>query len=358
LTTYSGGGGGSGGGVLVAGDDVTVSGAITAAGGVGGNSTTNTCNLSPNTGGQGRVKILFGSAHAITGTIAGVQSVGLSPPYPLSSATHSDPTQIYNDDFASLDMSWTKPFASVQGYYVKIDSQQTTIPTAANASFVSTTGTSFPSSQVVQGSNFVHVVSIDSMSNLGTIETNFKVNINTQPPFVSSSSHPNPTTFSTNNNPLFSWSLPQGSAAVSNLYYVFDNFGTTVPKVTDTKLPATQTNLLQSGVADGVWVLHVVTADTAGRLTKQAGHYRVSIGADPGTGTVTGHVVNGANPVSGAVVTINRGLYTTTTDTSGNYTIASVTAGTWEISVKSNALSATKMATIANGTTTTVNLTF
>jgi hypothetical protein len=196
------------------------------------------------------------------------------------------------------------------------------------------------------------------MSNIGVIETNFSVAINTRAPNVASSSHPDPTMFSTNVNPFFSWSYPQGAPAVSNVYYVFDNYGLTVPKLTDTKLPASQMNLLQSGVANGVWVMHVVTADTAGRLTKAAGHYRVNIGPDPGTGALNGHIVNGANPVSGATVTVNRGLYTTTTDTQGNYTIPQVTAGTWEISATSNALNATKNATIANGSTTTVDLTF
>jgi hypothetical protein len=353
-TNNCGGGGGSGGGVLVAGDDVTVSGSISAAGGAG----LVKCDTGKNDGGLGRVKILFGSAHAITGSILGTQTVGLAPPYPINSATHSDPNQIYNDDFASLDTAWQKPFASVQGYYVKVDQTATTIPTAANGTFVATPGTSLMPTAVRQGTNYIHVVSIDAMSNIGTIETNFQVQINTSPPAVTSSSHPNPTQFSTNVNPFFSWSFPQGDASVIDSYYVFDNYGVTVPKTTDTKLPATQKNLLQSNVANGVWVLHVVSADSAGRLTKAAGHYRVSIGPDPGSGNVSGHVVNGAAPVSGATVTVNRGLYTTTTDVNGNYTMSNVTSGMWEVSVTSGTLHAAKTATIAPSTTTTVDLTF
>ena len=351
-----GGGGGSGGGIMVAGDNITISGSISAAGGIGGHQAG--CNGVQNDGGQGRVKILYGSAQAVTGSITGAQSVGLAPPYPVSSTSHADPTQIYNDNFTSLDTSWPKPFPSVQGYYVKIDQTQSTVPTPANGSFVATAGTSFMPMQVVEGTNYVHVVSIDAMSNVGTIQTSFPVQINTRPPSVSSSSHPNSTMFSTNNNPFFQWSYPQGAAAVTNVYYVFDNYGLTVPTTSDTKLAGTQMQLLQSGVANGVWVLHVVAADAAGRLTNLAGHYRVSIGPDPGTGGVNGHVVNGAQPVANATVTVNRGLYSAVTDTSGNYSIPNVSAGTWEISVTSGAMHAAKTSQIPSGTSTTVDLSF
>jgi hypothetical protein len=357
-----GGGGGSGGGILVSGDNVTVSGSITAAGGVGGHQSN--CSGFANDGGQGRVKILFGTAHAVTGSIIGVQSTGLAPPYPIASDTHSDTTQTYNDNFTALDASWPKPFGTVMGYYVKVDTTQTTIPSPANAMFVAAAptgmpqGTSFMANALMPGTNYVHVVSIDAMSNVGTIQTTFPVKINTSAPSVSSSSHPSSTMFSTNVNPFFQWSYPQGDAMVSNAYYVFDNFGLTIPTTSDGKLPATQKQLLQSNVANGVWVLHVVAADSAGRLTKLAGHYRVSIGPDPGNGGVNGHVVNGAQPVAGATVTVNRGLYSATTDASGNYSITGVTAGTWEISVTTSTMQhAAKTATIPAGTSTTVDLT-
>jgi hypothetical protein len=38
-------------------------------------------------------------------------------------------------------------------------------------------------------------------------------------------------------------------------------------------------------------------------------------------------------PVVGATIRVNRGLFTTTSGTGGAYSLAGVSAGTWEISV-------------------------
>jgi hypothetical protein len=115
---------------------------------------------------------------------------------------------------------------------------------------------------------------------------------------------------------------------------VFDHFGDTLPTVADTALATSQKQLLVSNVADGIWVLHVIAEDTQGHLTKKAAHVVVRIGTDPGTGTVFGSVFDNANhPVPNAIVRVNRGLFTATTNAQGSYTITGVAAGTWEISV-------------------------
>jgi hypothetical protein len=345
-----GGGGGSGGGILIAGDDVTVTGSISAAGGQGGPSQTG-CGVTAfgGAGGDGRVKILFGAKHMVMpGTpIIGVLTQGLLPPVPMRSVSHPDPTRIYNDGFLSLDLNWNKAFPTLQGYYVRLDQLVNKPPTAADGTFLPVDMVSFSPNDIMDGDNFVHIVSVDSQSAIGTVESVFRVQINTSGPSVSSTSHPNPNVFSSNTNPFFQWSYPQGDTNVSGTYYKLDNFGLTVPSAADTQLPATQKQLLKSDVPAGVWVLHVVSIDTAGRLTKTAGHFRVNIGTDPGAGAITGRIVNSASqPVSGASVTVNRGLFNATTDSNGMYSITAVTAGTWELSVKAGALSATKSITV------------
>jgi len=356
-----GGGGGSGGGVLLAGDSITVTGSISAAGGLGGPTNPN-CGLSlfGGAGGDGRVKLLYGSHHEITdgAVVAGKLTQGLAPPIPLRSTSHPDPTRIYNDGFISLDVAWTKAFPTLQGYYVRLDTTPLSPPTAANASFQAVDKASFSPNDVQDGDNFVHVVSVDAQSAIGTVETVFHLQINTQGPSVVSSSHPNPNAFTDNTNPFFSWSYPQGDANVSGAYYVLDQFGKTVPSATDTQVPATQKQVLKSDVPPGVWVLHVVSIDTAGRLTKAAGHYRVNIGTDPGVGAVIGRVVdNQALAVSGATISINRGLYETTTDSAGNFTLTNVTAGSWELSVKLGAQQATKSIVVTKNQTTPGDMT-
>jgi hypothetical protein len=343
-----GGAGGSGGGILIMGDDVTVSGAISSAGGLGAPSASG-CGVTAfgRAGGVGRVKILFGSHNDISTMPTGRLTKGLAPPIPLKSTSHPDPTLVYNDGFLSLDLGWPKPFTTLQGYYVKLDASTINPPTPANGTFVGVEKVSFSPNDVHSGDNYVHIVSVDQMSAVGTVETTFHVRINTSGPSVSSTSHPNQTQFSNNVNPFFAWSYPQGDASVSGAYFVMDHFGLTVPATTDMKLPATQKQLLQSNTPAGVWVFHVVSIDQEGRLSKAAGHYRVNIGPDPGSGGIIGRVVNAqSQPVVGAHVTINRGLYNATTDGSGNYSIPTVTAGTWELNVTMGAASTTKSITI------------
>ncbi len=160
--------------------------------------------------------------------------------------------------------------------------------------------------------------------------------MNTAAPSASSTSHTSATTWYANANPYFAWTNPLGAADKNwkRTHYVFDHFGDTVPTAADTSLVMAQKNLLVSNVADGIWVLHVVTEDTQGHLTKTAAHVVVRVGADPGTGTVFGSVFDENNhPVSGAAIRVNRGLFTTTTSSTGSYRLAGVAAGTWEISV-------------------------
>ena len=355
-----GGGGGGGGGILMITDVLTVSGSVSAAGGFGGPGTGNTsCSAEISNPGQpGVVKLLHGSMGNITGTVVGTKTVGLAPPLPVTSTSHPDETAIYNDNFISLDVGWGKAFPSVMGYYVIIDQSPANPPTAATGMFLGVNKVSFPSSMVLNGDNYVHVVSVDSQSAISTVETVFHVAINTRGPSMSSSSHPNQTQFLPNTNPFFSWTYPQGDAQVSGSYYVFDHFGKTIPAVTDTHLPAGQKQLQQTNVDAGIWVLHVVAADSQGRLTKAAGHYRVNIGSvDPGEGFVMGLVEDSTHaPQVSATVSLNRGLFETTTSSTGNYTLSGVPAGTYELSATLGTKTATKMITVAATVTTTGNI--
>jgi hypothetical protein len=350
-----GGGGGSGGGVLIAADDLVFSGSISAIGGLGG---VNSCAGNGGNAGEGRVKVLHGARQDITGTVMGRRTQGLMPPIPLRSLSHPDPTKIYNDGFLSFDVEWKKPFPSVMGYYVRLDQTRSRPPTPATGEFLAADKVSFSPNDIFDGDNFVHVVSVDGMSEVGTVEAVLRVQINTRGPSISSSSHPSQTTFSNNTNPFFAWSYPQGDAHITGAHYVLDNFGTTVPTTGDTALPAGQTQLLIPNVPPGVWVLHVVSVDGQGRLSKQAGHYQVRIGDDPGTGSIQGQVVDAnSQPIPNATVTVNRGLFTTTTSGSGTFSLPAVTAGTWELSARFGALTATKQITVTAGMSTAGNLT-
>ena len=317
--------GGAGGGVQLAGDTIEITGSISANGGA----------VSGTAAGWGRVRILYGTSITNTGTIIGDITQGRRPPIDVTSPTQPDPALVYNDDFDTLTIAHERPFSTAQGYLHSIDTTQYNLPTAATGVFSAVESFGVDSSLLVQGQNYIHVIPVDASSALGTVETTFPVQLNTLAPTAQSTSHPDASTWYPDVNPYFTWTLPAADASFTRVHYVFDNFGDTVPTLTDTALPAVQQQLLLSNVAQGIWCLHVVSEDTVGHLTKAAANVVVRVGTDPGTGTVFGSVFDENNqPVVGALVRVNRGIFEGTTTTGGAYSIAGVSAGTWEISVE------------------------
>jgi hypothetical protein len=351
-----GGGGGAGGGILLAASgDLTVGGAVSATGGSGG-SGYYTYNYG-GAGSSGSVMVLAGGMRNITGTLTGSLTQGLLPPLTITSSSHPDPTLIYNDNFESVELAWVSPFSSRQGYYQMINTSNYDVPTPANSMFVNTESSSFPASSLTAGSNFFHVTPVDAMSDVGTVENAFMIQMNSTPPTLTSSSHPEGT-WTNNPNVFLAWTLPVADNNTQGVYYVFDNYGDTVPDKTDTFVPLPQKNQLLSGEANGIWVMHVVAMDQRGYLTKAAGNYRVQIGTDPGNGVVLGQVTDGKGmPISNADVSINRGLWDQPTNTSGNFNFATVSAGTYELrATVSGKTPVTQMITVTMGNSTTANV--
>ncbi len=319
--------GGSGGGIQIAGDTIEITGSISTAGGT----------YSSTTAGWGRVRLIYGNTLTNTGTIIGAVTQGRRPPLELTSSTQPDPGLVYNDDFTTLSISHERAFDTVQGYLHTIDQSEHAPPQPAQGVFSGVESFDIDAAKLKPGKNWVHLASIDANSALGTVESRFQVTINNAAPTASSTSHVSPTVWYANANPYFAWTNPQNldDKNFKRTHYVLDHFGDTIPTVADTSLVPSQKQLLVSNLADGIWVLHVVTEDTMGHLTKKAAHVVVRVGTDPGTGTVFGSVFDDQQqPVSGAVVRVNRGLFQATTNAQGSYTITGVAAGTWEISVQ------------------------
>lgn len=361
-SSYGGGGGGSGGGILIAAQKkVTVTGSVSAAGGSGGAGAASYYN--GGNGGQGRVKILNSGDRSITGTINGVRTDGLLPPLSISSSSHPDQALYYNDDSPGLALAWEQAFAGRQGYYWAVNTTGSLPPTPANGGkVVAMEMVTAAVSSLTAGTNYFHIVPIDAMSNVGTVENIFKVNINSTPPTLRSSSHPSSGTWYASGDVFFEWTFPQDDKNFKGIYYVLDHYGETLPAASmATMVPSTQKQLLRSGLANGVWVMHMVPIDQRGYLTKTASHYRVFVGTDPGKGGLLGQVVDAmGKPVSGAKVTVNRGLWNATTNASGSYNfMATIPTGTWEVRAISpdGSLTETKMDMVTKDGTTTVNFT-
>jgi hypothetical protein len=264
-----------------------------------------------------------------------------------------------------VTFAWEKPWASRFGYYHRLSTVLSDVPVPATGMFLDAEVVAYDRTKFSAGNNWLHLVSINAASSVGTAENRFLVKVNTTPPTLASSSHTSPSTWTANNNPFFSWTVPNGDGNYKGFHYVFDHYGTTVPTLTDAFLPISQKSKLQPGVADGVWAMHLVTEDTHGYLTKAAGHYVVRIGADPGTGGLLGTITAtaGGAPITGAKVTINKGLLVATTpdqttNAVGAYNFANVPPGSWEVTVTKTGYSPkTVTVTVSKDASATLNVT-
>ena len=233
------------------------------------------------------------------------------------------------------------------------------VPTPATGTFINTESASYPPTAARSAANYFHIVPVDAMTNIGLVENNFLIQVNSTPPTLTSTSHPTSTSWYMNRDVFFSWSLPVADSNVKGAYYVLDNYGSTIPTKADTLVLMPQKQLLRAGLTPGIWVMHVLTVDQQGYLTKAAAHFRVQIGDDPGNGALLGQVVDGmGKPIDGATVTVNRGLWTQTTNSSGNYNIPMLSAGTYELrTTKAGRTPVSQMVTITKGGSTTGNVT-
>jgi hypothetical protein len=351
-----GGGGGAGGGILLAASgNLTVTGNISTLGGSGGGGYYS--DGQGGAGGIGRVRLLAGGTRSIGGSISGQRTDGLLPPTTITSSSHPDQDLIYNDDFDQVQMSWVSPFASRQGYYQMLNTNVWQVPTPATSKFVNTESVNFPANATRSGLNYFHITPVDAMSNVGTVENTFRIQINTQPPSLSSSSHSSATSWYDNPDVFFEWGFPVADSNVKGIYYVLDNYGDTIPTKAATFVPLPQKKILRSMVSNGIWVMHVLAMDQQGYLTKAATHLRVNVGPNPGVGGALGLVTDSTSkPLSGATVTLNRGLYSQATNSSGNYNITGISAGSYELKVSHGGKTATQMITITKDMTTTANI--
>jgi hypothetical protein len=315
----NGTGNASGGGILLAGDSLTVSGAVVAVG--------------AGCGGQGRVKLLWGSAHSITGSVNAVRTDSVMPPLALVSGTHPYETRWYNDGLGDWAIAWEKPFPTLNGYYVKANTTAMFVPGPSNGTFQQLETFVNPAASVTAGAYYFHVAAVDASFNSGAVENVIKVQVNATPPTVSSSSHPSQRTWYANDALYLTWTNPQDDANFTGYYYQFDHYADTVPSVTAGTF-TTGKQLLLSNLQPGIWVYHLVNRDTRGATTKAAQHFYAYIGTAPGLGNLSGSVFDGSNGnalLSGATIAINRGIFSATT-TGGTYTFNNTLyEGTWEV---------------------------
>lgn len=357
-TKAAGGGsycaGGSGGGIRLVAEDLNVNGVLSTAGGSGG--------------GTGRIKLLYGSKHAIAATTTGVVEQSLIPPMNLRSSTHPDQTRYYNDGYANFNVSWTRPFSSNAGYFydltTALPTSQTHVPDT-QSTWLTTESESFTPDKLKTGDNYYNVIAVGAGAATGTVEGAFRVQINSATPTVSSTSHPSQTVWYNLPTAFFEWTNPQADENFVAYYFAFDRYADTIPTKADSKLPVgTKTTYKPNLPAGSIWYFHVLSEDTMGYLTKTARHFKVQIGPDPGMGGISGDVrEDGSSPptmLDGVKVSLNRGLLTTTTANGGKYFFSNnvpAIVNSYEVRAeKAGYETFTKQITVVAGQNTSLNI--
>jgi Carboxypeptidase regulatory-like domain len=335
---------GYGGGVLLAADTINGAGALQATGYY-----------------QGMVKLLRGSTDGFTGSVTGSSARSVMPPLDLVSGSHPDSNKVYNDGLGDVFLAWSRPFSSVNGYYYLVSNSATVLPSQAAGQGTFIQGESFKvkAEDLYYSTNYFHIVSVDSQFRVGTVKSSFKVNINFSPPNVNSSSHPSQGTWYQNNAVYLSWTDPAPDHNFTGYYYAFDHYADTVPTAGTTNFTDLK-QILLANTQPGIWVFHLISRDTRGAVTTSAQHYKVFVGEQPDVENVSGSVFdasNGSAPLSGATITVNRGLLNATSNGTGNYTFnGQVWEGTWELTAKRTGyLPQTKTITVVKGQPLSVN---
>jgi hypothetical protein len=175
-------------------------------------------------------------------------------PTVITSVTHPTPGTWYSNQLPQFN--WTVPgdVNGITGYYYIIDQNPSTTPTAATGTWTTTNGTQ-PTTPLVEGTWFLHVVGKDGAGNVGSMPTHYQINIDASGPSISITNPTNlaivPSTFTLN------WSASDAGSG----YYYADIF---VNGILDNTVYGLAMNTTISGLADGVYTISVTAYDNMG----------------------------------------------------------------------------------------------
>jgi len=275
-----------------------------------------------------RLFLLYGTGGVGTTLNVAPTAKSLMPPTIITSTAY--PFEgTYNDDGPHATYAWDKPYSNVAGYYYTFGATSE-VPTATST-YTATESLALANA-VLAGANFLDIVTLDGFGNVGTVPHEYQFTINTAPPALASTTNPTQGTYSTNQAVVMSWT---GGVAENGYGYLLDHYPDTRPNgAAATWVPAATNQVLLPSVAAGRWWFHILSLDGMGYATHGAEHYELDIGTAPAAGTIAGTVLDPmGNPLVGAEVVVQRGLYTTVSTTGGVYTFgnAAIPAGSYEV---------------------------
>jgi hypothetical protein len=141
-------------------------------------------------------------------------------PVEISSSTHPDQSQWYQT--TQVQLNWTIPNDQneIIGYYFSVDQFPSSIPSTNTANFTQYNGTYLDLSSY-SGSNYLHVVSIDSLGNIAKQVSHFRINIDNISPIIDFTSISHNSNVSESNF-MFNWNVSDSGSGYSNTTIWFD----------------------------------------------------------------------------------------------------------------------------------------
>ena len=128
----------------------------------------------------------------------------------VSSTSHSNQTQWYQNNDPSLEWGVLHP-DSIAGHYYSFDKVENTVPTNLTGTYTTSNFTSF--NDIDDGTWYFHIVSVDTLGNLGNIG-HYRVNVDTTAPEPVTNIN---ATSKKHGNILLGWEEPYDAA--SGVYY-------------------------------------------------------------------------------------------------------------------------------------------
>jgi predicted RNase H-like HicB family nuclease len=252
----------------------------------------------------------------------------------VSSITHQDFNQWYNNNSPSF--SWTTPAdpAGIEGYYYIFNQIRDTVPDTTTASWTKGTMASFV--DVPDGVWYMHVIAKDNAGNISGDSANMQVNVamTPPPPQVFSSTHPDQARWYREKTVKLQWKAVSYVNDIIGFYYVLDSSDLTVPSPKNSK--TMDTSISFQNLTDGTFYFHLVSVDKEGVIGKTAAHFRINVKSRVMLrGTVTQS--NGIMPQSGATVEVMKEDGTTLgigiSDKNGNFEVDNLSVGKIKVKV-------------------------
>lgn len=374
-----GAGGGAGGTAVIVGPEVVINGYVRAFGGSGSygeDYITGDCADTVSTGGAGGdgwIKVAHGASYSADSDAfdGGVVVTSFMPPLSISSPTHPDLSLHYNDTLGPIELVWAPPVGETESWFWRLTQDSNGAVDAGNGVYTSTPSITLdPADITAPGTWYVHIVSVSSGAQIGTIRSSAAIHVNATPPTLSSQSHPNQNVWyedPAKEVVAMSWSSPTNvdPASFAGYWYRLDHSAVAEPgKAVDGWTFTTNSQVIVTEDAagtptgPGTWYFHIVSEDTLGNLTTTASTWRIQLGVEPSTTSFYGYVEDSAgDPVVGATMTLQPYDLKVMTVDAGYFLIPDMYEGTYSIIVEAIGLSTLATSVELNATTSPVTLT-